>query len=112
MTTIAQAPPTVKPHAIVGVKHFARQLAIAGKVAPKRGYRPILGFVRLIADPEQGATIEATDLEIGIRLRVLGVRCESRAAMLLPPAGASKLLKSACSEDVTLTDRGGRAPTL
>jgi DNA polymerase III subunit beta len=46
--------------------------AVSG-VAPARSPKPILQNLKLVTDPDDGSTLMATDLEVGIRYRVLGV---------------------------------------
>ena len=46
-------------------------------VAPARSPKPILQNLKLVADPEEGSTLMATDLEVGIRYRVLGVKVDA-----------------------------------
>ena len=40
-------------------------------VVPARSPKPILQNVKLVADPDEGSVLMATDLEVGIRHRVL-----------------------------------------
>ena len=51
---------------------------------PARSPKPILQNVKLIADEEDGSVLMGTDLEVGIRHRVLGVRIEQPGAVILP----------------------------
>ena len=52
-------------------------------VIPARSPKPILQNIKLIADAEEGSVLMGTDLEVGIRHRVLGVKVEQ------PGAGAT-----------------------
>src|SRR5215218_2030753 len=55
-------------------------------VVPSRSPKPILQNVKLIADPEEGSVLMATDLEVGIRHRVMGMKVDQAGAMILPTA--------------------------
>ena len=54
--------------------------AMVSGVVPVRSPKPILQNVKLIADAEEGSVLMGTDLEVGIRHRVLGVRSGSSPA--------------------------------
>ena len=45
-------------------------------VVPARSPKPILQNVKLIADIDDGSVLIGTDLEVGIRHRVLGIKVE------------------------------------
>ena len=45
-------------------------------VVPVRSPKPILQNVKLVADADDGSVLMGTDLEIGIRHRVLGIKVE------------------------------------
>ena len=45
-------------------------------VVPARSPKPILQNVKLVADADDGSILMATDLEVGIRHRVLGVKVD------------------------------------
>ena len=55
-------------------------------VVPARSPKPILQNVKLIADADEGSILMATDLEVGIRHRVLGVKVDQPGAVILPTA--------------------------
>ncbi len=55
-------------------------------VVPARSPKPILQNVKLVADPDEGSILMATDLEVGIRHRVLGMKVEQPGAVILPTA--------------------------
>ena len=58
-------------------------------VVPARSPKPILQNVKLIADADDGSVLMGTDLEVGIRHRVLGVKVE-RAGLGDPADGADR----------------------
>ena len=49
---------------------------MVGGVVPARSPKPILQNIKLVADPDEGSILMATDLEVGIRYRVLGVKVD------------------------------------
>ena len=69
-------------------------------VVPARSPKPILQNVKLIADPEEGAILMATDLEVGIRHRVMGMKVDQPGAVILPTARVGSILRT--SNDLEL----------
>ena len=55
-------------------------------VVPARSPKPILQNVKLVADADEGSILMATDLEVGIRHRVLGMKVEQPGSVILPTA--------------------------
>ena len=93
-------------------------LARVQAVCPAKSPRPVLQLVRLVTDPEAGAFLEATDLEVSIRHRILGVVGHEPMNVLLPPGRFHAMLrakgedggKEAKAEEVTITLMdGGKA---
>jgi DNA polymerase-3 subunit beta len=82
------------------VKGLQAALAAAGPVVPARTPKPILQNVLLCVDPEQGTTLEATDLEVGVRVRVLGVAADGPCRVVLPPGRLNPILASADQKKV------------
>ena len=85
-------------------------------VVPMRSPKPILQNVKLVADPEEGSTLMATDLEVGIRHRVLGMKVDQPGAIILPTARIGSILRTSSDpelaievEDEKLVVRGLRA---
>ena len=60
---------------------------MVGGVIPARSPKPILQNVKLVADGEAGSTLLATDLEVGIRCRVLGMKVDRAARRSCRRAG-------------------------
>ena len=75
-------------------------------VVPARSPKPILQNVKLIADADDGSVLMGTDLEVGIRHRVLGVKVEQPGAVILPTSQVGSILRT--SSDVGAGDRGRR----
>lgn len=77
----------------------AVQLASAA-VAP-RDVKPILRNLKAIAEPDR-CTLMATDLELGIRLEVRGVKVEETGEAILPAARTLSILREATDEELHL----------
>src|SRR4051794_17210890 len=71
-------------------------------VVPARSPKPILQNVKLIADAEGGSTLMATDLEVGIRHRVLGMKVEEAGAVILPTARFGSILRTSTDPELAL----------
>src|SRR5215468_1738723 len=69
-------------------------------VVPARSPKPILQNVKLIADADEGSVLMGTDLEVGIRHRVLGVKVDQPGTVILPTAQVGSILRT--SSDVEL----------
>lgn len=84
-------------------------LADVSTVVPKRSPKPILQNVLLKASPE-GTTLSGTDLEVGVRVVVNGVKVERPIKLLLPTQRFNEILSRAIgrSEELTIavTDTG------
>jgi DNA polymerase III subunit beta len=77
-----------------------------GGVVPARSPKPILQNVKLVADPDGGSILMATDLEVGIRYRVLGVKVEQPGAAILPTARIGSILRTSTDEELALEADG------
>jgi DNA polymerase-3 subunit beta len=84
-------------------------------VAPTRSPKPILQNVKFVAS-EWGSILMATDLEVGIRQRVLGVNVELAGEVILPMAKFRSILKTSRDAEIhvdfqgaTLVVRGARS---
>ena len=69
----------------------------AASVAPNRSPKPILQNVKMEVQGDQ-ATLLATDLEIGIRVEVPGVECESPGSAILSIARFGQILRESSDE--------------
>jgi DNA polymerase-3 subunit beta len=70
-------------------------------VVPARSPKPILQNVKLDA-AEEGSTLLATDLEVAIRYRVLGVKVDRPGAVVLPTQRFGQILRSLGDEELAL----------
>src|SRR5271166_1398737 len=78
-------------------------LAMVSGVVPARSPKPILQNVKFIADEEDGCVLMGTDLEVGIRHRVLGVRVEEPGTVILPTAHIGSILRTSGDEELDIT---------
>jgi DNA polymerase-3 subunit beta len=69
-------------------------------VVPVRSPKPILQNVKFIADADDGSVLMGTDLEVGIRHRVLGIKVEQPGLAILPTAQIGSILRT--SSDIEL----------
>jgi DNA polymerase-3 subunit beta len=83
----------------------AVQLASAA-VAP-RDVKPILRNIKLIAEGDR-CTLMATDLELGIRLEVRGVKVEEPGEAILPAARTLAILRESTDEEIILDGDSNR----
>lgn len=77
-----------------------------GGVVPARSPKPILQNVKLVADPDGGSTLMATDLEVGVRYRVLGVKVDQPGAVILPTQRMQSILRTSRDEEIALEVNG------
>ena len=63
-------------------------------VVPARSPKPILQNVKLVADADDGSVLMGTDLEVGIRHRVLGIKVEQPGSVILPTAQIGSILRT------------------
>jgi DNA polymerase-3 subunit beta len=63
-------------------------------VVPARSPKPILQNVKLIADIDGGSVLIGTDLEVGIRHRVQGIKVEKPGAVILPTTQIGLILRT------------------
>jgi DNA polymerase-3 subunit beta len=75
-------------------------------VVPARSPKPILQNVKLVADGDGGSTLLATDLEVGIRYRVLGVKVDRPGAAVLPTARVGQILRTGTDEELAVEADG------
>jgi DNA polymerase-3 subunit beta len=71
-------------------------------VVPARSPKPILQNVKLVVDDDEGSVLMATDLEVGIRHRVLGVKVEQAGSAILPTQKIGPILRTSGDEELLL----------
>ncbi len=75
--------------------------AMVGGVAPARSPKPILQNLKFVVD-SSGSTLMATDLELGIRYQVSGVRVDEAGAAILPTSRVQQLLRLSTEADLAI----------
>ncbi len=88
--------------ALCNRKGLLAAFGMVSGVAPSRSPKPILQNLKLVADPDDGSTLMATDLEVGIRYRVLGVKVEQPGAVILPTAKVQQILATSSDEELEI----------
>jgi DNA polymerase-3 subunit beta len=83
-------------------KGLLAAFGMVGGVAPARSPKQILQNLKFTVDPDAGATLLATDLEVGIRYRVAGVRSERAGSAILPSAKFGSILATTPDKDIQL----------
>jgi DNA polymerase III subunit beta len=77
-------------------------------VVPARSPKPILQNVKLVADAEDGSVLMATDLEVGIRHRVFGMKVDQPGSVILPTARMGSILRTSTDEELAVEADGDR----
>lgn len=86
---------------------MARAFQMVASVVPSRTSKPILQNVKLDAK-EDGVTLMATDLELGIRSEVSEVIIDTPGTVVLPVDRMGAVLRESSDEKLTLEDDGTR----
>src|SRR5271156_6373859 len=71
-------------------------------VVPARSPKPILQNVKFVADADEGSVLMGTDLEVGIRHQVLGVKVERPGSVILPTAQTGSILRMSTESELTI----------
>jgi len=97
------------------VKALSLALADVFAVVPTRSPKPILQHVLITVEPEGFTRLEATDLEVGVSVRLLGVKADRPFRIVAPPHRLKAILDGAVGRagaetmTVAVTDRGDGA---
>jgi DNA polymerase-3 subunit beta len=75
-------------------------------VVPARSPKPILQNVKLVADADEGSILMATDLEVGIRHRVLGMKVDQPGSAILPTARFGSILRTSDDPELAVEVEG------
>jgi DNA polymerase-3 subunit beta len=81
-------------------------LTMVSGVVPARSPKPILQSVKLVADDDDGSILMATDLEVGIRYRVLGVKVDQPGAIILPTQRMQSILRTSVDDELAIELKG------
>jgi DNA polymerase-3 subunit beta len=74
---------------------------LAGAAVASRDVKPILRNLKVIVEPDR-CTLMATDLELGIRLEVRGVKVEQPGEAILPATRTLAILRESTDEELLL----------
>lgn len=90
-------------------KPLVAALSAAAAIAPTRSARPTLRNALLVPDAEGvGLEIQATDMEVGLRYKIVAESIDTPSAVCLPAATLAGLLKEFDEEEVTLDIEGAK----
>ena len=89
-------------------KDLLAAFGMVSGVVPARSPKPILQNVKLVSDPELGTILMATDLEVGIRHKVLGVRAYEPGSVILPTGKMQQILATSGDEELDVETNGDR----
>lgn len=81
---------------------------IVSGVAPARSPKPILQNIRLAANGDGDAELTATDLEVSISHRLLGVKCETPGSGMLSTQRFNSILRTSGDAELTLSISGDK----
>jgi DNA polymerase III subunit beta len=91
--------------ATVNRSGFLQALAAVGPAVAARTTKPALTMVKLECSGD-AMTVSGTDLEVGVRYDLPGVRVERPGVALVPPARLESILRKCQDADVNLTAEG------
>lgn len=86
---------------------FLSAVQLASAAVAARDVKPILRNLKVITEPDR-CTLMATDLELGIRLEVRGIRVEEPGEAILPAARTLAILRESTDEELYLDADGDR----
>ncbi len=87
-------------------KDLLAAFGMVSGVVPARSPKPILQNVKLVSDPELGTILMATDLEVGIRHKVLGVRAYEPGSVILPTGKMQQILATSGDDELDVETSG------
>ena len=70
-----------------------------------RSPKPILQNIQLIANADNRSVLIGTDLDVGIRYHVLGIKVEKPGTVILPTAQISSILRTGTDAEIDYRDR-------
>jgi DNA polymerase III sliding clamp (beta) subunit (PCNA family) len=79
----------------------------ASAVAASKSPKPVLECVAFRADPVTGLSLEATDLDVGIRLHVDGAEILEAGSLLVPATRLQAVVREMDQETTTLVEKDG-----
>jgi DNA polymerase-3 subunit beta len=88
--------------ALCNRKGLLDAFGMVGGVVPVRSPKPILQNVKLVVEADEGSILMATDLEVGIRCRVLGVKVDQPGTVILPTQRMNQILRASTDEELAI----------
>jgi DNA polymerase-3 subunit beta len=79
----------------------------AASAAAVKSPKPVLECVALRADPVTGFRLEATDLDVAVRLRVDAARVEEAGDLLVPAARFLSVVREVSEDEIVLAEEDG-----
>src|SRR4051794_23959989 len=74
---------------------------LASVAVPARDVKPILKNIKAVVENDR-CTLMATDLELGIRLEVRGIKVDEPGAALFPTSRLVSILRESSDEEMTI----------
>ena len=81
--------------------------AHAAAVAANKSPKPILECVAIRADPTTGVSLEATDLDVGLRFHIQDARVDEGGGIVVPAARLLSICREVDEGETTLSDAEG-----
>lgn len=88
--------------ALCNRKRLLDAFGMVAGVVPARSPKPILQNVKLVAEPDNGSILMATDMEVGIRSRVMGVKVDQPGSAILPTQRMTQILRTSSDEELMI----------
>lgn len=92
-------------------KSLLEAFAMVSGVVPTRSPKPILQNIKLIVETGAdgvAATLVGTDLEVGVRRRVEGVKVDEDGDVILPTTRFMQILRTSADEDISIEADGDK----
>jgi len=87
---------------------FEKALSAASAIVPVRHVRPILKYVLLTSNADGNIELQATDLEVGLRHKLVAESVKDPQSLCLPCAIMAGLLRECTEEVITLETDGAK----
>jgi DNA polymerase-3 subunit beta len=71
-------------------------------VVSTRSLKPVLQNIQFIADVNDRSVLIGTDLDVGIRYHVLGIKVEKPGTVVLPTVQISSILRTSPDAELTI----------
>ena len=91
----------------IPTKQLLEGVAHAAAVAANKSPKPILECVAIRADTTTGVSLEATDLDVGLRFHIQDARVDDPGGIVVPAARLLSICREVDEGDTTLIDADG-----